>query len=320
MIKIPLENEKRKVIQEKYWKKIENHTRIISELKKQENIKEIKEQLGNNNSNLIDFLYTDNNFNTENFKKIVTADYKQMLEYINDFKLNITEDISAFLPKKVFKYHTISKFIKEILLDINVSTCPYCNRQYTTALKYNSVRPCLDHYFPKKKYPFLAISLWNLIPCCNTCNLAKLDQDTYEYPISYPYKDEFGEDIIFTARLEENKDYVKFLQGLNSSFSLPIKNIENDGILPPSVSTQINLLHLQDLYNQHTSYVQNILKSSYIYSPEHIKQLLKEYPELFKEKEDVINLIYMTNIQRDNLINTPLSKLARDIILNLHFE
>mgnify|MGYP000240682424 FL=1 len=69
MIKIPLENEKRKVIQEKYWKKIENHTRIISELKKQENIKEIKEQLGNNNSNLIDFLYTDNNFNTENFKK-----------------------------------------------------------------------------------------------------------------------------------------------------------------------------------------------------------------------------------------------------------
>lgn len=320
MIKIPLENEKRKVIQEKYWKKIENHTRIISELKKQENIKEIKEQLGNNNSNLIDFLYTDNNFNTENFKKIVTADYKQMLEYINDFKLNITEDISAFLLKKFFKYHTISKFIKEILLDINVSTCPYCNRQYTTALKYNSVRPCLDHYFPKKKYPFLAISLWNLIPCCNTCNLAKLDHDTYEYPISYPYKDEFGEDIIFTARLEENKDYVKFLQGLNSSFSLPIKNIENDGILPPSVSTQINLLHLQDLYNQHTSYVQNILKSSYIYSPEHIKQLLKEYPELFKEKEDVINLIYMTNIQRDNLINTPLSKLARDIILNLHFE
>lgn len=320
MIKIPLENEKRKIIQEKYWKKIENHTRIISELKKQENIKEIKEQLGNNNSNLIDFLYTDNNFNTENFKKIVTADYKQMLEYINDFKLNITEDISAFLLKKVFKYHTISKFIKEILLDINVSTCPYCNRQYTTALKYNSVRPCLDHYFPKKKYPFLAISLWNLIPCCNTCNLAKLDHDTYEYPISYPYKDEFGEDIIFTARLEENKDYVKFLQGLNSSFSLPIKNMENDGILPPSVSTQINLLHLQDLYNQHTSYVQNILKSSYIYSPEHIKQLLKEYPELFKEKEDVINLIYMTNIQRDNLINTPLSKLARDIILNLHFE
>lgn len=41
MIKIPLENEKRKVIQEKYWKKIENHTRIISELKKQENIKEM---------------------------------------------------------------------------------------------------------------------------------------------------------------------------------------------------------------------------------------------------------------------------------------
>ena len=32
------------------------------------------------------------------------------------------------------------------------------------------MRPQFDHWFPKKKYPLLAISFYNLIPCCTYCN------------------------------------------------------------------------------------------------------------------------------------------------------
>ena len=36
---------------------------------------------------------------------------------------------------------------------MEVPVCPYCNRLYITALKRKKVRPQLDHFFPKSKYP-----------------------------------------------------------------------------------------------------------------------------------------------------------------------
>lgn len=33
----------------------------------------------------------------------------------------------------------------------------------------------LDHFYPKSLYPFFALSLYNLIPVCGTCNLVKSD-------------------------------------------------------------------------------------------------------------------------------------------------
>ena len=50
--------------------------------------------------------------------------------------------------------------------------CPYCNQNYafTVTGTTKDFRPTLDHFFPKAKYPFLALSLYNLVPSCYTCN------------------------------------------------------------------------------------------------------------------------------------------------------
>lgn len=52
--------------------------------------------------------------------------------------------------------------------------CPYC--QLSPALtvyrdrKDKTLRPTLDHFYPKHLYPYLALSLFNLVPSCYACN------------------------------------------------------------------------------------------------------------------------------------------------------
>lgn len=61
---------------------------------------------------------------------------------------------------------TITKLsYKDAIYQTNRQTmrvCPYCDGSNDS--------PELDHYYPKRHYPFLACSPWNLIPSCSVCN------------------------------------------------------------------------------------------------------------------------------------------------------
>lgn len=46
--------------------------------------------------------------------------------------------------------------------------CPYCGMEYIVPT--NRSKKQIDHFFPKRKYPFLALCYYNLIPSCDTCN------------------------------------------------------------------------------------------------------------------------------------------------------
>ncbi len=85
---------------------------------------------------------------------------------------------------------------------LRVKVCPYCNRMYTTTLfGENKIRPDFDHFYPKSKYPYLAVSLFNLIPSCSMCNTKKgntaevIHKKVKEENISiiYPYDESFDE-------------------------------------------------------------------------------------------------------------------------------
>lgn len=134
MIKIPLTDEKRDDINKKYWELIKKHTHIIDSFTDKEGRKELKKY----NYKLENFLYNKNKFCEDKLKEIVIADKQKMLYYIKEFEIGTTstEDIrrtSKNLIEKFFKYSAISQKegLYDILKDINVSVCPYCNRQYT---------------------------------------------------------------------------------------------------------------------------------------------------------------------------------------------
>lgn len=113
------------------------------------------------------------------------------------WKSHATDAAAVLLVEKCFDY---DKFAKKstswgayALIDaIGVRICPYChlhhvNYHMPSGKKGFSLRPPLDHYFPRSNYPYLAVSLSNLIPCCSQCNSGvKLALDPLSLGLRHP--------------------------------------------------------------------------------------------------------------------------------------
>lgn len=61
---------------------------------------------------------------------------------------------------------------KDFVADKDMMVCPYCGRILIdmAELGTSASKPDIDHFLPKSKYPFLAMSYCNMIPVCHTCN------------------------------------------------------------------------------------------------------------------------------------------------------
>lgn len=57
----------------------------------------------------------------------------------------------------------------------------------------------------------------------------------------------------------------------------------------------------------------DILKSKYINTEERIKEIQKSFPQLFESKDDVKNIMFMSDINKERWGKRPLSKLTHDI-------
>ena len=85
-----------------------------------------------------------------------------------------------------FKYEAFrDDLLVELAKRLNVKTCPYCNMHYTLYAEENGkglTKFQFDHFFDKKEYPVLSMSLYNLIPSCSVCNHSKLTSHlSFEY-------------------------------------------------------------------------------------------------------------------------------------------
>ncbi|MFA0523991.1 hypothetical protein AB4517_10375 [Vibrio sp. 10N.222.52.C3] len=73
----------------------------------------------------------------------------------------------------LFNYEAMSQvFGRDITNSMDLDVCPYCNNEDIETINAEGAetRPDLDHYYPKSKFPFLALTLSNLIPAGNRCN------------------------------------------------------------------------------------------------------------------------------------------------------
>lgn len=92
-------------------------------------------------------------------------------------------DFGKLLSGNIFNYKSYRQSNKcnAIFSDLGFdsSTCPYCNENRlsivdaTPPIKKADLKKALldvDHFKPKSKYPFLALSFYNLLPSCHVCN------------------------------------------------------------------------------------------------------------------------------------------------------
>lgn len=128
--------------------------------------------------------------------------------------------------RKVFNYDTFRTFpdkeskwyagrlMTEALKKLKY--CPYCNADTVYALDIGKGgkirRSAFDHFYPEARYPFLALSLYNLIPSCHRCNSSFKHDLHMELETSFhPYLDDVDTETQFVlVRLPSTKDYAEY--------------------------------------------------------------------------------------------------------------
>ncbi|MGU1931445.1 hypothetical protein ACSEV3_26805 [Pseudomonas aeruginosa] len=149
------------------------------------------------------------NIATEKFKKIFD-------DWINSF-----ED--------VFSYSALSLDIGHDITDEwKIHVCLYCNDEpIQTKGSRVRFRTDLDHFYPRTKFPFLAVTLSNLVPAGKTCNQSyKGNKDMIEY--EHPFVRGVGQSRVFHL----NTPFGKIITEENFSVSV----VEQGGKLDLNLS------------------------------------------------------------------------------------
>jgi len=252
-------------------------------------------------------------------EKLIKMEYADLCKLVDYIKSNQSKTKLTIREKDIFLtlYSRLNNalFVK----DLDVKVCPYCNRNYI--LNFNkkgkeNATTQLDHFFDKKKYPYLAVSIYNLVPSCGTCNQRK---STKQENIFYPYLESFNESVKFSLKGIKSRDEL-------SSKSLDFfdeKRIELDYKIlndKDKVEKHIEVFNIKNLYNEHKDIVSELLQKRVIYSDDYLESLLDEYEgKLFANKEDLLRLITSGYIEDKDINKRPLSKLIKDISEELDF-
>ena len=216
--------------------------------------------------------------------------------------------------EEIFDYDKFSvKYRTKLLAAMKVTVCPYCNRQYITiydTIKENKATADLDHFFCKDLYPFLALSLYNFVPSCQICNSRfKLAKDFYKHPHVNPYRAGFADNCVFKFEtlhgLIDDKD---------PKYSL-FNSINNTAI-----DNSIETFHLNSVYQSHIDYVKELITKVKLYNTSQILEYLSNFPELFGSRAELLQLLYGTYLNPNEVGLRPLSKLTQDILKDLCVE
>ncbi len=193
---------------------------------------------------------------------------------------------------------------------LNVDVCPYCNRNYTFTVKSNngSTRPQFDHFYDKATYPILALSFYNLIPSCPTCNTTMKGKKPFSLKTHiHPYEEGFENKAHFSLHVKDSLFYYDV-----KSFDTSLKTED------ARVQNNIKDFGLEKLYERHKDIVLELIQKAEIYNESYLDELMQNYEGIFfKNREDLMRLVTCGYVSDDDLHKRPLSKLIKDISTEL---
>ncbi|MFF2089564.1 hypothetical protein [Paenibacillus sp. NPDC058174] len=270
-------------------------------------------------------------FLRQRIKDVVLGKPDVLAQLIRDLPPATNEKMLKDDLKRIFDYSSFRRALPpnwgayQFVKELDVKICPYCNRQYiyTVCSDSGRTRGSLDHFFDKTRYPFLGLSMYNLIPSCKTCNSdLKNTKDFMEKDYLHPYFEEFGDTIRFGVELKNGnplkvgEEYqINFLTGSGDEFDIVIRDeLCLDDSLKSKAKHNRDVFKINEFYNMHKDYVVELIKKRVMYPDSHINDLFNRYEGLlFSSREDVIQTILSNYVSLDHLDKRVLAKLARDI-------
>ena len=252
-----------------------------------------------NNYSLADILTGDFDklWEIANSINLSSTDFEMIKTFFNYDKAN-SKDFVTLISKLQPK---ISKFFEK---NIEVHTCYYCNIDFINTFKKNNETKnafTLDHVLEKADYPFLALSLYNLVPSCYVCNSKVRDSKISFKDFSPTNKDfDFDERVKFKSfisnvnlQIEKEQDfYIKLIENYSNKYD---KYIES--------------LNLNDRYDYHKYKVLEMIQKRREYPDSRIKEL----SDLTKKTQEEIKQDLFGIYISEDLHKRPLSKLIKDI-------
>jgi hypothetical protein len=251
----------------------------------------------------------------KDLEQIITSSSYQIRELIKIAPADFTKEITQLKDLyEVFR----NKWAVEFMEDLGIKVCPFCNREHIFKFedKINEeprIIASLDHYYDKDTYPFLSVSIFNLIPCCHICNSKfKHTKNFYDKKHLHPYEDSFNEKAKFSQFFNNvNEENKKFSLLSKERISLSLKPIDcKDKVTQNTIDT----FRLETLYQEHKDIVLELIEKREIYPDSYIDDLFHQYEgTLFKNREDVLRHITGGYIEDKDINKRPLSKLIKDI-------
>ena len=99
-----------------------------------------------------------------------------------------------------------------MMIEAGLIYCPYCNFHQLEAYQASGGKMHkgpLDHFYDKARYPYLALSIYNLVPVCDQCNHEKLTKPTSLGSHTHPFHDDFHDLVVFSFPDPFKAIYVK---------------------------------------------------------------------------------------------------------------
>lgn len=282
----------------KYYKYIENYI----------NQKDTKYSLENINCELLTIFDKD-------LEQIITAKPNEIRELIKIAPKDFTKDITQL--KNLYEVFR-NKWAVEFIEDLNIKVCPFCNREYIFKFEDKikgkpRIIASLDHYYDKDTYPFLSVSIFNLIPCCHICNSKfKHTKNFYNEKHLHPYEDSFNEKAKFSQFFNDvNEENKRFGLLSKERICLTLKPLDNKD---KATQNTIETFRLETLYDEHKDIVLELIQKAQIYNESYVDELFQKYEgTLFKNREDVLRHITGGYVEDKDINKRPLSKLIKDI-------
>lgn len=235
------------------------------------------------------------------FEKVVKADYKELKvihSYLKSNNISLSDKDAGYMRRTMYE-RAIDK--KEFVNKLQISVCPYCNRNFINS----GIRTAgcqLDHFFNKSKYPILAASFYNLVPVCGSCNIRKRDEEFVHSPYD---PDITADDLLQFTYLPLDLEWMDKVEGIE----IDIKYLHHK----MKIEKDMEKLEIKDLYQIHRDRVVELLKLAMIYDEVYMEQIVKRYPELFNNIDDLKRIITGMYSDEKDYGKRPLSKLLTDI-------
>lgn len=213
---------------------------------------------------------------------------------------------------EAMKYKDVRQYIfPKYVVKLGIKTCVYCNTQYALTIDEEGEEPAafyeLDHAWPKAKYPFLAISFFNLQPCCGPCNKRKSDKGK---PYSIYVEEPTKTSVQFSIENESLADYIL----THNRDNLLIQVSTDDTVL----SELYDKIGVRRRYAKLNDEAEEMIWKAKIYNEAYFKQFYIAYGrESLNARTNLYRLLYGIYDGEEKVYSRPLTKMKQDIAKQL---